>query len=98
MTSAFQISDVEYEEIKARFLYSLNPLRIRQFPAQEKKKYALILLVHQLFVDNKTYSESEINDVIEPVYKDYATLRRMLVDYHLLSRTPDGRIYKKNPH
>ena len=42
-------------------------------------------------------SEPEVNQVIIDAHSfgDYAILRRSLVDAHMLTRTPDGRIYRR---
>ena len=34
----------------------------------------------------RTCSEREVNEILKPIYADYTTLRRALVDYHFMNR------------
>lgn len=60
--------------------------RIRFLPAQEKKKLVLLRWLVEKFEKGRTYTEKEVNGIIEPHYADYCTLRRYLVDFGLMSR------------
>jgi len=92
----FDITDKEIEQTKETLLYSFDPIEFKVFPKKEKRKYILICMLVKLFEENKQYSESEINDLIRPVYQDFATVRRYLIDYELLARTTDCRSYWLN--
>lgn len=89
----FEILDLDIQNVKDTLLISKNPLKIRQFPAKEKRKYILLGMICHLFDPKTTYSETEINDILKEVYSDYVIIRRYLVDYKFLERTLDGRKY-----
>lgn len=61
--------------------------RLKQIPAQRKKR--VIVLEHLLarFEPDRDYPERTVNDLLRPVHEDVATLRRELVDYGFLNRT-----------
>jgi DNA-binding HxlR family transcriptional regulator len=66
--------------------------RLKQIPAQRKKR--VIILRHLLtrFTPDREYSEREVNDILKAANEDYATLRRELVDYGFMTR--DKGIYR----
>ncbi|MED5017007.1 metalloregulator ArsR/SmtB family transcription factor [Paenibacillus chibensis] len=69
--------------------------RLRQIPAQYKKKLiALEHLVEQLEPGRK-YSEKEINEFIKQFHEDFATIRREFIMHQFMYRE-DG-IYELNP-
>lgn len=61
--------------------------RLKQIPAQRKKR--VIVLEHLLarFEPGQDYAERTVNDLLRPAHDDVATLRRELVDYGYLNRT-----------
>lgn len=63
------------------------------FPAKEKKRVAIIRHLLHYFQVNRSYTEKEINEQLKPIYKDYAILRRYLIEYGFMDRTPDGASY-----
>ncbi|MGX6978557.1 DUF2087 domain-containing protein [Vagococcus elongatus] len=68
--------------------------RITIIPRKEKTK--IILLQYLITaLPNKTFSEQEINLFLKKYVDDFASIRRYLVDYGLLARTKDGKIYWK---
>ncbi len=66
--------------------------RLKQIPAQRKKR--VIVLQHLLtrFDPARDYSEREVNDLLRAAHDDVATLRRELVDYGFMVR--DRGIYR----
>lgn len=60
--------------------------RIRDFPTNPKKFRMLIDWVITLFETGKRYTEKEVNEILLRYHEDYATLRRELVDLHLMER------------
>ena len=92
----FDITEKDILQAKETLLISKHPLVFKVFPKKEKRKYILICMLIHLFDEDQTYSEFEINELLKPVYNDFATLRRYLIDYNLLNRTTDGRIYQLN--
>lgn len=92
----FEISEKDIIQVKETLLFSREPLVFKVFPKKEKRKYILLCMIIHLFERDKNYSESEINEIIKPVFHDFATIRRYLVDYHFLDRTTDCRAYWLN--
>ncbi|WP_272036452.1 DUF2087 domain-containing protein [Paenibacillus sp. JJ-100] len=69
--------------------------RLRQIPAQYKKKLVVLeYLVEQLEFGRK-YSEKEINAFIQNYHEDFATLRREFIMHQFMYRE-DG-VYELNP-
>jgi len=66
--------------------------RLKQIPAQRKKR--VIILQHLLtrFEPNRDYPEKEVNAILREAHEDVATLRRELVDYNYLTRM--GGVYR----
>jgi biotin operon repressor len=66
--------------------------RLKQIPAQRRKR--VIALQHLLsrFEPDQEYSEKEINAVLKTAHDDFATLRRELVDYGFITRA--GGVYR----
>ncbi|MCE1252726.1 MAG: metalloregulator ArsR/SmtB family transcription factor [Anaerolineae bacterium] len=67
--------------------------RIKTFPSQEKK--FIVLLRHCLndFEIQKHYSENEVNDILSRFNDDVATLRRGMIEFHLMARQNGGSDY-----
>ena len=61
--------------------------RLKQIPAQRKKR--VIVLQHLLtrFEVGRTYTERDVNELLRQAHEDVATLRRELVDYGFMTRT-----------
>jgi hypothetical protein len=74
----------------------------RGFPRRQRDRQVLLKSIRMLVDGGRTYSEREINallrewnrDVAPAIQTDHVTLRRLLVDYGHLERTPDGRAYR----
>jgi hypothetical protein len=92
----YNISDADINEAIKRYVETTIPLKLKVFPKKEKQKVILLQLIIKLFDKKIKYNEKEINDVLKPVYNDYVLLRRYLVDYNLLNRLDNGRLYWVN--
>ena len=74
----------------------------RNFPRRRSDREILMKSVLLLLDSGRSYSEAEINqclqtwfaEVVPTIRGDHVTLRRMLVDYGHLERTPDGSAYR----
>ncbi|HEY7031245.1 MAG TPA: metalloregulator ArsR/SmtB family transcription factor [Thermomicrobiales bacterium] len=66
--------------------------RLKQIPAQRKKR--VIVLQHLLarFEPSRDYPEKEVNATLREAHEDVATLRRELVDYGFMTRS--GGVYR----
>lgn len=69
--------------------------QIHRYPNKLNLQKLVIGYLASKFEQGKTYSEKEVNDLLNHwhIYKDPARLRRDLVDYDYLKRTADGSEY-----
>ncbi|WP_010239236.1 DUF2087 domain-containing protein [Clostridium arbusti] len=74
----------------------INQPKLRNFPAKEGKRKALLPKFANLFEPNREYTEREVKKIIKNIYEDDATIRRYLVDYKYLKRNKDGSKYYRN--
>jgi hypothetical protein len=73
-------------------------------PKRPSDQRLLVTLAAAQFDPRKTYREREVNEILgawirtfcEPYGIDHVTLRRLLVDARLLSRTASGSAYQVN--
>ncbi len=74
---------------------SIKNGRITHLPSQNKKRWIVYQEIIKLFECGRSYSEKEINELIQSMHEDYCLIRRELVDEGVLSRT-DG-VYQMVP-
>jgi len=86
----FHLTEEERMEIINKF-FKNNQLHV--IPSKEKYKIVILNFLIEKFNPNKQYTEPEINQVLKSFYPDFAILRRYLVDYKLLDRSKDCRLY-----
>lgn len=67
--------------------------RLRDLPLQEKKLRAVVRFVARAFEPGRTYTEKEVNAILARYHPDTSALRRHLVDFGWLTRTPTGSAY-----
>jgi len=89
----FAVTEREYREIIAAYFPDGRDGPLASFPNKEKKRLAVLKHISTRFKRGKSYTEKEVNEELKKVYADYALLRRYLIDYGFLSRTPDGGRY-----
>lgn len=72
--------------------------KLKQFPAKRKMKIITLFYLAEKIEKGRNYTEQEINEILLRwhTFRDPATLRREMYDYHLLDRTRDGRTYQKS--
>jgi hypothetical protein len=63
------------------------------FSLKEKHKLVVLREVTKRFSSEQKYTEKEVNEILLPVFHDYVTLRRYLIEYGFLDRKPDGSQY-----
>jgi hypothetical protein len=66
--------------------------RLKQIPAQRKKRVIVLQQLVIRFEPNRDYPEREVNDLLRIAHEDFATLRRELVDYGFMTRA--GGVYR----
>jgi predicted transcriptional regulator len=67
--------------------------RITAFPAQEKKFQVLLHYVLQAFEPGQRYTEKQVNEILLRYNDDTASLRRGLIECHLMNREGGGGEY-----
>jgi hypothetical protein len=60
--------------------------RLREVPAKQSKRRAVLTRLALEFEPGVRYTEAEVNQTLRRFHDDYASLRRFLVDEQLLSR------------
>jgi DNA-binding CsgD family transcriptional regulator len=88
-----RITVAEAADIAERLFAPDETPRLLRFPRKEKEKLVVLKRIAETFDPAKQYTEKEVNLLIEPIYDDYVTIRRYLVDYRFLDREPDGSRY-----
>lgn len=90
----FAITQAENDKILKTAFESLQPLRLKQLPAKEKKKVAVLNAIAAQFRPGRDYTEKEVNEVLAAVHpQEYVTLRRYLIEYGFLGRVANGSRY-----
>jgi hypothetical protein len=64
--------------------------RLDKLPAQHKKRLIVLEQFALRFEIDRRYSEQEVTGLILPVFDDYCTIRRLLVDEGLIRRNSTG--------
>lgn len=62
---------------------------LEKLPAQHKKRLIVLEQFALRFEPGRRYSETEVTNLIRPLYDDYCTIRRLLVDEGLICREAD---------
>ncbi|WP_040195675.1 DUF2087 domain-containing protein [Candidatus Soleaferrea massiliensis] len=83
----------EKRRIIETFFSSLDPLVLKSFSPKEKKKVVILGKIAEQFEHGRQYSEKEVNQILKPIFEDFATLRRYLIMYGFMERTRDGAAY-----
>ena len=83
----------EAEAILARYVDTSEGFRLTKFPRKEKEKLVLLKRITAEFERTRTYTEPEVNQILKPIYDDYVTVRRYLIEYRFLERKPGGAEY-----
>lgn len=68
--------------------------KLTVFPAKEKRKLIVLRYIAGLFAAGRSYSEKEVNEILEGVFSDYVTIRRYLIEYGFMERNRDCSEYK----
>ncbi|MEU6215115.1 DUF2087 domain-containing protein [Streptomyces sp. NPDC047023] len=70
--------------------------RLTVIPRKAARREQLLThLAQTLFATDRAYTEPEVNDALRTVHEDCSALRRYLVTSGLLTRTRDGRSYRR---
>ena len=89
----YNITQGEREDIlKKQFPQGLEgPLK--NFSLKEKQRLVVLQEIAKRFQHDRIYNEKEVNQILRPIYEDYVTVRRYLIEYGFLDRKTDGSQY-----
>ncbi len=91
-----QTTHAEAEKILGRVFETLDPPVLKRFPRKEKEKLVVLRRITEVFHKTRKYTEKEVNEILKPIYDDYATIRRYLIEYRFMFRTRDCSSYWVN--
>ncbi|MFF4425687.1 DUF2087 domain-containing protein [Streptomyces sp. NPDC001549] len=70
--------------------------RLLAIPRKAARREQLLAhLTETLFTVDREYTEPEVNDALRTVHEDCSALRRYLITSGRLTRTRDGRTYRR---
>lgn len=69
--------------------------KLTQIPAQRKKRYAVLTWLVRKFEPGHSYTEAEVNTLLQQFHWDSATLRREFIGYRMMAR--ERGIYRRLP-
>ncbi|MBP7564039.1 MAG: DUF2087 domain-containing protein [Candidatus Cloacimonetes bacterium] len=81
----------ESEKVIRNYFNPDGTLKI--IPPKEKKKLIILGRIAELFDVTRKYSESEVNEILIPIYEDHVQIRRNMIEYGFMDRLPDGSAY-----
>jgi hypothetical protein len=89
------VSEAEAKAVEARNLEVLagGGLRLTGWPKRQKDKLVLLRRIAGLFEAGRSYTETEVNAILGPVWHDYVDIRRYLIEYRFLDRMSDCSQY-----
>lgn len=65
---------------------------LKEFPVREKRKIIALREIAARFEKERVYTEKEVNALV--AFRDFALVRRYLIEYGFLQRTPDCSEYR----
>jgi hypothetical protein len=89
----YNITQEENEQILHKYFPDGLPGFLKAFPRKEKHRLVILREIARRFEKDRYFSEKEINQILQAVDDDYATLRRYLIEYGFLDRKTDGSQY-----
>lgn len=89
----YSIEGAEREKVLKTYFKDGLDGSISSIPSKEKKKLIILQQIIKRFEQGKTYSEAEVNAVLQGVHADYVSLRRHLIEYGFMERNDDGSSY-----
>lgn len=93
MDERYAITVEEKEKVLATYFKDGLDGSIESFPSKEKRKIILLQYIVTKFEVGRKYTEKEINEILKPIFSDYASLRRYLIEYGFLDRSDDCTTY-----
>lgn len=92
------INEKKIERILDTAFSSREPLILNEMPVKYEKQKLVMEVIADAFPLDMKFTEPELNERLEAIHPDYASLRRMLIDFRLFDRTRDGCTYWRVTH
>ena len=89
----YMVTDAEAGKIIKTFFTSISPPVLKTFSSKEKNKIVILKVIAEQFEPSKKYTEKQVNEILEAIYSDYATIRRYLIEYGFMGRKSDCSEY-----
>lgn len=89
----YNITQTEYEKIVKKYFPNGVLGELISFTQQEKHKVVVLREIAKRFELDRSYSEKEVNEILQPIYHDFVKIRRYLIEYGFLDRKSDGSQY-----
>ncbi|MFJ7981503.1 DUF2087 domain-containing protein [Lysinibacillus xylanilyticus] len=89
----YAITVDEKEKVLATYFKNGLDGPIESFPSKEKRKIILLQQITTKFEVGRKYNEKEVNEILKPIYSDYVSIRRYLIEYGFLDRSDDCTTY-----
>ncbi|RCX08167.1 hypothetical protein DFR58_1458 [Anaerobacterium chartisolvens] len=90
----YNITAGEYQEVLKKYFPDGPGGGLKTFSMREKSKLVVLREIAKRFEPDREYSEKQVNQILEGVYEDFATIRRYLIEYGFMDRKPDGSRYR----
>ncbi len=92
------IDALDWDEADKKILrdYTLDG-QLTQIPVKDKKCMVITRWLATRFQPGVRYSEKQVNTILTEVFADYASLRRMMIDYGFMRRERGGSEYWLTP-
>ena len=65
-------------------------IKQQHFPRNDADKQLILQELMKDFEENKTYKESEVNEIIKKHYDDFALIRRELINFRYMQRNENS--------
>lgn len=89
----FVVTEDESDKVIKTYFKNGPEGQLTEFPSKEKRKIVVLRHLMKRFTAGQRYTEKEINEILRSAFDDYVTLRRYLIEYGFMDRTPDGSQY-----
>ncbi|MHB8158428.1 MAG: DUF2087 domain-containing protein [Desulfocucumaceae bacterium] len=89
----YNVTQDEKEKILKKYFPQGVEGPLTKFSLKEKQRLVVLQEIARRFQSGRTYSEQEVKLLLKPIYEDYVTVRRYLIEYGFLDRKPDGSQY-----
>lgn len=89
----YNITSTQKDRVIKKYLPQGINGKLKTFDTKEKNRLIILSEIIKKFDMNKVYNEKAVNEILETIYDDFATLRRYLIEYGFMERKSDGSQY-----